>query len=842
MLKNRIISICLLTVILFSITSSNLSEAYENQNGVIEPNFYDTSQILTTLTSDPNFISIYYMDYNSKTNEPILSTKRKINSIQEVINGPKGLYIIDRGAGWIRENDKDLIGTSGIQGNGTAKISKSLESTFGHTITGNLGVGIGLKNIKLGIEYSFRRFFRETDTTTIDYSMQTEPGKNLYLKAYTTNRKTEVYKKPNNKKFLSIDTTYEPDGSWLKPISFEKNEKLDLDALIEKKERSILYSASFDENIDRPEMTKSLFKILNKQKENLFNITITDENIIRIKNIQDKQFDPTDPNSEYFKFKVLDKDGKERISVSLNGSDRPSVSKLQNLNGFLLNNGDAIRISHKDAKYGAIILSTVLFIAHGIYLESEINETIYDDLLDYFYFTVFERGLTLEPMMPTNNIIDHIKKTLYPRYKNIFENKNNNQQFNVISQSLKNDSSVNETNFNDLILNGDYEEVIKIQTDESGNPISSEKLNTDNIKKKSFTPPNDGIFVINRGEGWISSEDKNKVTASIVPPGAVSTISRSAKTQEEYLMDFNASVSFTKNLVTAALKIGAGPIIGSSNTITVGGSNAINNTKYTYMKAYALNHKLEVIMVTNGKITDKATVFKGKGHWIVPILFDIKDGLNQKKYIVNDNTKVINYDDIFDGKQIVDPDTEIINDKMHINTSDYRYSTDSVQGNKIAIPFTVNETGIYTIKNRAISYHYPRLPFGAGLGKPYTYRYAINLPIKIFEVDKDNLMHVNSLLYEQKNTNPSILLTPGTFTLLDQNKTEKLNVEFKGNDTPNNPKFDMLNNYSFNIGDYIKIYHEEPFRLKFNGHIEEPSSNVQEQTYRITENGLVRVD
>lgn len=70
--------------------------------------------------------------------------------------------------------------------------------------------------------------------------MQTEPGKNLYLKVYTTNRKTEVYMKPNEYQFSSLDTTYEPDGSWLKPISFEKNEKLDLDALIEKKERSTI--------------------------------------------------------------------------------------------------------------------------------------------------------------------------------------------------------------------------------------------------------------------------------------------------------------------------------------------------------------------------------------------------------------------------------------------------------------------------------------------------------------------------------------------------------------------------------------------------------------------------
>ncbi len=765
MLKSRIISICLLTVILFSITSSNFSEAYENKYEGAQTSAYDPFKILNTLKSDPNFISIYYMDYGV-FNEPIESTKRKINSIEEVVNGPKGLYIIDRGGGWIRENDKDLIGTSGIQESGTAKIAKSVESTFGHTVTGNFGVSIGLKNIKLGIEYSFRRFFRETDTTTIDYSMPTEPGKNLYLKAYTTNRKTEIYMKPNNEQFSSLDTTYEPDGSWLKPISFEKGEKLDVDKLIEKKERSILYGITNNDNMDENNSSinnvKSLFTILNKQKENLFNIAITNGNVIKILNAKNNQLDPSDPNREYFQFGIFDKNGNERISVSLNGSDIPSKSKLDKLNGFVVNNGDAIKILHKDVEHNTILLETIIYLGHGVNVDIPIMGTVYDTILEDFYFTVNEKGLTLEPKNPLYDI-NKIKEILLSIKKE-----------NAISPYLKKDESSNETNLNNLILNGNYEEIIKIQTDESGNPISSEKLNTDNIKEKSFIPPNDGIFVINRGEGWISSEDKNKVTTSIVPPGAVSTISRSAKTQEEYLMDFNVSASFTHNLITTALKIGAGPIMNTSNTITVGGSNAVNNTKYTYMKAYALNHKLEVIMVTNGKITDKATVFKGKGHWIVPILFDAKDGLNQKEYILNDNTKVINYDDIFDGTQIVEPDIEIINDKMHINTSDYRYSTDSVKGNKIAVPFTVNETGIYTIKNRAISYHYPRLPFGAGLGKPYMYRYAINLPIKIFEVDKDNLMHVNSLLYEQKNTNPSILLTPGNGDAYGDQATLKL--------------------------------------------------------------------
>lgn len=50
---------------------------------------------------------------------------------------------------------------------------------------------------------------------------------------------------------------------------------------------------------------KSRFLILNRQHEKMFDIAITDKNVIRVLNVQNKQLDPNDPKGEYFNLKYL---------------------------------------------------------------------------------------------------------------------------------------------------------------------------------------------------------------------------------------------------------------------------------------------------------------------------------------------------------------------------------------------------------------------------------------------------------------------------------------------------------------------------------------------------------
>ena len=53
------------------------------------------------------------------------------------------------------------------------------------------------------------------------------------------------------------------------------------------------------------------------------------------------------------------------------------------------------------------------------------------------------------------------------------------------------------------------------------------------------------------------------------------------------------------------------------------------------------------------------------------------------------------------------------------------------------------------------------------------------------------------------------------FLLLDRNRKEKISINLSGKDKANDKKYDKLDNFNFEIGDYVVIYHAEPSRLNF---------------------------
>lgn len=757
MLKKRSISIGLCLLMFFLMMFTSFQNLYvQAHDGVPEPDSRstDVSSISNILQRDPNFSSIIYMQNIKDSDIPFEHTLSHLPSIDSVLYGPKGLYYVDRGSGWIRNDDKDLIATSGIQNNGVARISTKKQSTFGYTTIGSISTNISfLEALKLGFEFAYRRNFKRNDTISVDYSMETEPMKSLYLKAYRTNRKIEIYKKDQNGNFVSLNTVYEPDGSWLKPTFFKQGDKLDLDKLIEREERCVLYPTPKnygDDEYDNRD-NKAKLSVLNKNKELLFDINIDKKNVVSISNAQNRQLDNEEPNSEFFKFSVYDKNTKkERISISLNGYENAYTSdKLRQLQNFKLTENDAITIFHKYSGGGSMIFNTILTLGHGSYIEIPTDLPMAEALLEDFYFEVIDKGLCMEEKNPSRSI-DDIKNKLS---KNIpfGENKEAMEMYrNTIYKSLKDDINSKIDTIDDLILNGDYEEIIEIQTDESGNPIKASNLDVNKVKAKEFVPTRDGQYIVNRGEGWISSENVNKITNAIVPPKAISTISRTEQLQEDYIFDINFTATFTKEKVTAILKLGAGPIIGASNTVTVGGSNQKNNTQSTFMKAYGLNRKLEVLNVVNGKVTDKVLYFKPNGHWIVPITFNQEEGLNQNDYVIKNNTKVLNYEDIYEGYEVLPAHIEVLNEHMKItpNTNYYK-SKDGVE-NLLALKFTVDQDGTYSFKNKMSRWDYMYYAFSQQLvDRPTLVKRGYNFPIQILEVDADNVRRINSVVYSE---------------------------------------------------------------------------------------------
>lgn len=79
--------------------------------------------------------------------------------------------------------------------------------------------------------------------------------------------------------------------------------------------------------------------------------------------------------------------------------------------------------------------------------------------------------------------------------------------------------------------------------------------------------------------------------------------------------------------------------------------------------------------------------------------------------------------------------------------------------------------------------------------------------------------------------------------LADSLGNEKASIKMLGNDYSNDSKFDSLSKVSYNIGDIITIFHEEPFRLTINGPIYgNQDKNNKIQRYKITETGLQVLD
>lgn len=74
--------------------------------------------------------------------------------------------------------------------------------------------------------------------------------------------------------------------------------------------------------------------------------------------------------------------------------------------------------------------------------------------------------------------------------------------------------------------------------------------------------------------------------------------------------------------------------------------------------------------------------------------------------------------------------------------------------------------------------------------------------------------------------------------LLDKNSKIKSSMTIRGNDIPLSSKYDKFKFLKFNIGDFIELYHEEPFRIKINGSTIGLPLYSKHQLYEITSSGL----
>lgn len=313
--------------------------------------------------------------------------------------------------------------------------------------------------------------------------------------------------------------------------------------------------------------------------------------------------------------------------------------------------------------------------------------------------------------------------------------------------------------------------------------ITKEK---DELKSKNIKNPSniknleDGIYVINRGTGWIINEDENFLTSSIVKSGTSSNIETSKSFSVTHTAITGAQVSLDFEFVKTSLELTYEHSISNENTISVSYDIEAPENKDLYVKLYSTHSRYDTISVRNGEIVEQVATYVPEGSWAKVIENTPGQNLNLSKF-----------------------EEKVTRSVLGENPLDNIKNTIEIFG------VTLKDTKSF---NLYVDYNAEEI---------------------LFASKSDNPIHAG--YREQRYFK---------FSLLNSNLEEKTSFELKGNDNPRNEKYNEFNSIAFEIGDYIQLEHTEPLRLSildYDGqNIELNRSN--KMLFQITENGLKQVE
>lgn len=104
-----------------------------------------------------------------------------------------------------------------------------------------------------------------------------------------------------------------------------------------------------------------------------------------------------------------------------------------------------------------------------------------------------------------------------------------------------------------------------------------ESINIKNFNSKL----SDGLYVIDKGDGWILGEP-SVVSSQILNPNETGTFSQSLTKSKEVSINVNFSVGFTSEFIQASIEYGFGITIEEQNTVERSVSTTAGPDEYLY--------------------------------------------------------------------------------------------------------------------------------------------------------------------------------------------------------------------------------------------------------------------
>lgn len=148
-----------------------------------------------------------------------LETEKDFPDISNTGFTQDGIYIIDKGHGWIRGEEDFIQKTYANDGNATAiETSKTFGSSYSKGGTASIGVTLGA--MRVAIFQTFNRSWSESKTTSVSYLFNSRVGESLYARTYNTSQRFDTVEVKNGN-VVGYYTAYIPTGSTAKQVHYD---------------------------------------------------------------------------------------------------------------------------------------------------------------------------------------------------------------------------------------------------------------------------------------------------------------------------------------------------------------------------------------------------------------------------------------------------------------------------------------------------------------------------------------------------------------------------------------------------------------------------------------------
>ncbi len=318
--------------------------------------------------------------------------------------------------------------------------------------------------------------------------------------------------------------------------------------------------------------------------------------------------------------------------------------------------------------------------------------------------------------------------------------------------------------------------------------VGIKKIEEENneLKSKDVKNPSnirdlaDGTYVLNRGTGWIINEEENFLTSSIVKSGTSSNIETSKSVSVTHTAITGVSSSLDFEFVKTSLELTYEHSISNEDTISASFDIEAPSDKDLYVKLYSTHSRYDTIKVQNGKIIEHSATYIPEGTWAKVIENTPGEHLNLSKFEEKVTRSVLGENPLDNIKNTIE-----INGVTNTQTKSFNLYLDY---NSEEILFS-NRTNT---------------PIHEGYGNQEYFK----------------------------------------FKLLNPQLEEKLSFELNGIDNSKADKYNNINGFNFQVGDFIQLEHVEPFRIAiydYDGNNVNLKSS-KKMLFKITESGLKQTD